>query len=97
MNLGIEFKNCEMNLDISPEKAITGKTLAIESKFLEKLQAEIIAKEENVSIWCDVSKTNMHVWFSTYDGKDIPKLQIFNLLLHMTKVFGKHKELRFLG
>ena len=37
MNLGIEFKNCAMNLDISPEKAITGKTLAIESKFLEIL------------------------------------------------------------
>ena len=46
MNLGIEFKNCAMNLNISPEKAMTGKVLAIESKFLEILQTKIIAKEE---------------------------------------------------
>ena len=43
MNLGIEFKNCGMNLNISPEKAMTGKVLAIESKFLEILQTKIIA------------------------------------------------------
>ena len=62
-----------MNLDISPEKALIGETLAIESKFLEILQTEIIAKEENISIYCDVSKTKMLVWFSTYDKKEIPK------------------------
>ena len=45
MNLGIEFKNCTMNFDISPEKAITGESLVIESKFLEILQNKIIAKE----------------------------------------------------
>ena len=39
----------------------------------------------------------MLVWFSTYDGKEIPKSQVFNLILRMSKVFGEHKELRFLG
>lgn len=67
--MGIEFKNCAMILDISPEKAITGETLAIESKFLEILQTEVMAKEENISICCDVSKTKILVWFCTYDEK----------------------------
>ena len=39
----------------------------------------------------------MLVWFSTYDEKEIPKSQVFNLILHMSKVFGEHKELRYLG
>ena len=39
----------------------------------------------------------MFVWFSTYDEKEILKSQIFNLILHMSKIFGEHKELRFLG
>ena len=68
MNLGIEFKNCAMNLDISPEKVITGESLVIESKYLEILQNKIIAKE-NLSIWCNVSKKEMFVWFPTYDKK----------------------------
>ena len=97
MSLEVEFRNCAINLNISPEKAITGETLAIESKFLEILQTEIIAREENISTWCDVSKTKMLVWFSTYDEKEIPKSHVFNLILHMSKVFGEHKELRFLG
>ena len=97
MSLGIEFRNCAMNLNISPEKAIVGETLAIESNFLEILQNKIIAKEENISVWCDVSKKEMLVWFSTYDEKEIPKSQVFNLMLLTSKVFGKHKELRFLG
>ena len=80
MNLEVEFRNCAINLNISPEKAITGETLAIESKLLEILQTEIIAKEENTSIWCDVSKTEMFIWFSTYDEKEIPKSQVFNLI-----------------
>ena len=86
-----------MNLNISPEKAIITETLAIESNFLEILQNKIIAKEENLSVWCDVSKKEMLVWFSTYDEKEIPKSQVFNLILLMSKVFGEHKELRFLG
>ena len=56
MSLGIEFRNCVMNLNISPKKAIIGETSAIESNFLEILQNKIIAKEENLSVWCDVSK-----------------------------------------
>ena len=80
MNLEVEFRNYAINLNISPEKAITGETLAIESKLLEILQTEIIAKEENTSIWCDVSKTEMFIWFSTYDEKEIPKSQVFNLI-----------------
>lgn len=39
----------------------------------------------------------MFVWFSTYDEKQILKSQIINLILHMSKFFGEHKELRFLG
>ena len=97
MSLGIEFRNCAMNLNISPEKAIIGETLAIESNFLEILQNKIIAKEENISVWYDVSKKEMLLWFSTYDEKEIPKSQVFNLMLLMSKVFGEHKELRFLG
>ena len=50
MSLGIEFRNCVMNLNISPEKAIIGETSAIESNFLEILQNKIIAKEENLSV-----------------------------------------------
>ena len=97
MSLRIEFRNCAMNLNISPEKAIIGETLAIESDFLEILQNEVIAKQENLSVWCDVSKKEMLVWFSTYDKKETPKLQVFNLIFLMSKVFCKHKELRFLG
>ena len=62
-----------MNLNISPEKEIIGETWAIESHFLEILQNKIIAKGENLSVWCDVSKKEMLVWFSTYDEKEIPK------------------------
>ena len=97
MSLGIEFRNCVMNLNISREKAIIGETLAIESIFLEILQNKIIAKEENLSLWCDVSKKEMLVWFSSYDEKEIPKSQVFNLILLMSKVFGEHKGLRFLS
>ena len=39
----------------------------------------------------------MFVWFSTYDEKEIPKSQVFNVILLMSKVFSEHKELRFLG
>ena len=53
MTLEVEFTNCAMNLNILPEKAITGKSLLIENKFLEKLQNQIAAKEENLSIWCE--------------------------------------------
>ena len=45
-----------MNLNISPAKAIIGETLAIESNFLEILQNKSIAKEEKLSVWCDVIK-----------------------------------------
>ena len=76
MSLGIEFRNCAMDLNISREKAIIGETLAIESIFLEILQNKIIAKEENLSLWCDVSKKEMLVWFSSYDEKEIPKSQV---------------------
>ena len=51
MSLEVEFTNCAMNLNILPEKAITGKILLIESKFLEKPQKQIAAREENLSIW----------------------------------------------
>ena len=44
--MGIEFKNCAMILGISPEKVITGETLAIESKFLEILQTELWQKKK---------------------------------------------------
>ena len=39
----------------------------------------------------------MLVWFSAYDEKEIPKSQVFNLILDMSRVFGERKELRFLG
>ena len=39
----------------------------------------------------------MFVWFSTYDYKQIPRSQVFNLILYMSEIFGKHKELTFLG
>ena len=93
----VEFRNCGMNSNTSPEKAIIGETLAIESHFLEILQNKIIAKEENLSVWCDVSKEEMFVWFSTYDEKKIQNSQVFNLILVISKVSGEHKELRFLG
>ena len=47
-----------MNLNIPPEKAIIGETLAIESNLLEILQNKIIVKEENLSVWCDVSSSD---------------------------------------
>ena len=50
-----------MNLNISPAKAIIGETLAIESNFLEILQNKSIAKEEKLSVWCDVIKKKMLV------------------------------------
>ena len=58
-----------MSWGISPRKAIIGETLATESNFLEILQGKIVAKEENLSVWCDVSKKEMLVWFSSYDEK----------------------------
>ena len=70
----LNLKNCTINLNISPEKAITCETLTIDSKFLDILQTKIVAKEENISISCDVSKTKMLVWFSTYDEKEIPQV-----------------------
>ena len=97
MSLEVEFTNCVMNLNILPEKAITGESLLIESKFLEKRQNQIAAREENLSIWYDVSKTKIFVWFSTYDYKQIPRSHDFNLIIYMSEIFGKHKELRFLG
>ena len=42
-------------------------------------------------------KRKMFVWFSTYDYKQIPRSQVFNLTLYMSEIFGKHKELTFLG
>ena len=39
----------------------------------------------------------MLVWFSAYDEKEIPKSQVFNLILDMSRAFGERKELRFLG
>ena len=63
MSLGIEFRNCAMYLKISPKKTIIGETLAIESNFLEILQNKIIAKEENLSVWCDVSKKKCWLGF----------------------------------
>ena len=56
-----------------------------------------LCRRKKTSIWCDIGKTKMFVWFSTYDEKEILKSQIFNLILHMSKIFGEHKELRFLG
>ena len=53
MSLEVEFTNCVMTLSILPEKAITGKSLLIESNFLEKFQNQIAAREENLSIWCE--------------------------------------------
>lgn len=54
MSLEIEFTNSPMNLNISPEKAITSESLLIERKFLEEVQNKIVQIEENISIWCDV-------------------------------------------
>ena len=53
MSLEVEFTNCVMTLNILPEKAITGKSLLIESNFLEKFQNQIAARKENLSIWCE--------------------------------------------
>ena len=39
----------------------------------------------------------MRVWLSTYDNKEIPKLMVFKLILYMNKIFGEHRELRYLG
>lgn len=97
MNLAIEFRKCAMNLDVFPEKTITGESLAIESNFLKILQNKIAEKEESLSIWCDVYKKEMRVWLSTYDNKEIPKLMVFKLILYMNKIFGEHRELRYLG
>ena len=79
-----------------PEKAITGESLAIEIDFLNKLQNKILKKEQILSIWSDVYKKEMFVWFSTYDGKEILKSTVFRLILYMSEIFGKHRELRFL-
>ena len=45
----------------------------------------------------NVSKTKMLIWFSTYDDKQIPRSHDVNLILYMSEIFGKHKELRFLS
>ena len=65
MNLAIQFRNCAMNLDVFPEKTITGESLGIESNFLKTLQNKIAEKEESLSIWCDVYKKEMRVWSFT--------------------------------
>ena len=39
----------------------------------------------------------MFVCFSTYDCKELPKSIVFKLILYVSQIFGKHKELRFLG
>ena len=46
MNLAIKFTNCVMNLDILPEKAITGESLVIETNVLKKLQNELQKKKK---------------------------------------------------
>ena len=80
MSLWIECRNCPMNLNISPAKAIIGETLAIESNFLEILQNKSIAKEEKLSVWCDVIKKKMLVWFSTYYEKEIPVIAVIAVI-----------------
>ena len=76
MSLWIECRNCPMNLNISPAKSIIGETLAIESNFLEILQNKSIAKEEKLSVWCDVITKEMLVCFSTYCEKEIPVIAV---------------------
>ena len=80
MSLWIECRNCPMNLNISPAKAIIGETLAIESNFLEILQNKSIAKEEKLSVWFDVIKKKMLVWFSTYYEKEIPVIAVIAVI-----------------
>ena len=65
--------------------------------FLLMTRKKIIAKEEPLSVWCNVNKKEMFVWFSTYDEKKIQNSQVFNLILVISKVSSEHKELRFLG
>ena len=69
MSLDIDSTNCIMNLSISAEKSIISETLLVEHNFLKELQIEVMQREENISVWCDASKTKMFVWFSTYDEK----------------------------
>ena len=89
-------KSCNY-LNVLPEKAITGESLAIEIDFLNKLQNKILKKEQILSIWSDVYKKEMFVWFSTYDGKEILKSTGFRLIFYMSEIFGEHRESRFLG
>ena len=51
MSLEIEFTNSAMNLNISPEKAITSESLLTERTFLEEVQNKIVKIEENISVW----------------------------------------------
>ena len=74
-----------------PEKAITGESLAIEIDFLKKLQNKILEKEQISSIWSDVCKKEMFVWFSTYGSKEILKSTIFRIILYMSEIFGEHR------
>ena len=46
MNLAIKFRNRVMNLEILPEKAITGESLVIETNVLKKLQNELQKKKK---------------------------------------------------
>ena len=57
-----------INLGVFPEKAITGENLAIETNFLNILQKKKkknAEEQENLSIWCNIFKKEMFVWFST--------------------------------
>ena len=57
-----------INLSVFPEKAITGENLAIETNFLNILQKKKkknAEEQENLSIWCNIFKKEMFVWFST--------------------------------
>ena len=74
-----------------PEKAITGESLAIEIDFLNKLQNKILKKEQILSIWSDVYKKEMFVWFSTYGGTEILKSRVFRIILYMSESFGEHR------
>ena len=72
------IRNCAMYLNILPKKTIIGKTLAIESNFLEILQNKIRVKEENLSVWCDVSKKKCWFGFLLMTRK---KFQSFKFLI----------------
>ena len=46
MNWAIEFRNRAINLDVLPEKAITGETLAIEIHFLKNFKIRYQRKKK---------------------------------------------------